>query len=144
MSLSLSEDLIYAAGMTSKNTNIFTFFPLFDPGTPAWYDEVFNSPNLSDGFTTAFCVEQHAVAVEEHGSTGLAVFDDQQGFLVFVGLSAGRHRIELFDALGRSVFRSHAAGGDRAMLRHPLVSIAAGVYMVVVDGARVGKILHGR
>jgi len=143
--ISLADGLIYAAGVTSKNDNIFTFFPLFDPGSPAWYDDLFNSPNNIDGFVTAFCIDHFATGIDDADQRIVtSAFEDGNGWLNISGLRAGQTPVRVYNAIGQVVDAFTVSNDGKSIAAHRLPEIANGMYVVSVPGVLSTKFLHQR
>ena len=139
--LAIQHDQVYLVGQTSKGSNVNTFFPLYNPGWPAWWQPVHGSAGFNDGFVTEFCYDGASVGVQEVERTGLQAWFDQQGTLQVAGLDPGKNVLELYTAIGQRVYATDAYAGVGAVqqLHHPL--LPSGLYLLSVNGQRRTAVL---
>lgn len=129
---------LYLSGITAKGQDVTTFFPLVNPGLPAYFDGTYQfvpnsggvNQNNSDAFVASICTGM--VGIEEVVRTANATFGigalDGDGRELF-GLPDGRVQLRVFDATGRLV----TTGTVVSMAGHASMHIpepASGVYMV--------------
>ncbi|MBL7963695.1 MAG: hypothetical protein JNM31_07595 [Flavobacteriales bacterium] len=99
------DGLLYCGGHTSKQTNPLSAFPLFDPGAPAWYDDLYYYPSTRDGFIVALCTDL-LTGLAEHGSNGtlgLVAVETGNGLFTVSGWGSGDHTLTVHDAAGRCI-----------------------------------------
>ena len=137
-------DRLYFAGFTTKpGMDTASYFPLFDPGTPGYYDDTYlntgwmNGYNPNDAFVGALCTDQ-LVGISVQGTTKadeLHTWLDGVGVLNMTGLSEGRNYIDVYDAAGRVVLRASPRSlGPHVPVRVDLPRLADGVYVVRSQG----------
>lgn len=104
-------------GNTSKNINLYTFFPLFDPGNDAWFDPVHNSQIWDDGWLASFCYAELPVTMPTPAmnGSGTAAWVDHDGILHYAGFPADRVAIDLYGPDGRSIWRGSTGGATGRM-----------------------------
>lgn len=129
--------LLYAGGHTSKDLDPFSAFPLYNPGAPAWYDDLYFYPSTRDGFIVALCTDLFT-GLEEHGhagvSNGLIVLELDQGCFSVRGWDPGCRSLSVYDPSGRGVQQLAVAAHQRSVtldLRH----LAPGTYLLRSEGA---------
>ena len=98
------QDRLYIAGAHGKDlADSSTFFPLFDPGDPAWFDGSFNG--LRDAFAASLCTTPLTSVAERSDRNPEAVSAVRTGVdaWTILGLPDGPYRFDLFDTAGRRV-----------------------------------------
>ena len=142
--VSTAGDRLYFAGKTSKyNGDTAAYFPLFDPGDPAYFDNTYlntgwlNGYNPSDAFVGSLCTDELVGVCEERTPMmdALHVWIDETWILNLVGISEGKHSVEVYDAAGQVVLRTLTRSiGPRTPVRIVLPPLAGGVYLVHAEG----------
>jgi len=142
--VSTAGDRLYFAGKTSKyNGDTAAYFPLFDPGSPAYFDDTYlntgwlNGYNPNDAFVGALCTDQLVGVREDHAPAvgALHAWVDESGILNLVGVPEGNCSVEVYDAAGRAVVQTRARSvGKRTPLRLAMPPLADGLYLVRADG----------
>lgn len=131
---------LYAAGYTNKQyAPLDSYFPLFDPGGGAWYEEVFHGTppfNAVDGFIAAFCTEVLTSVSDHHsGDTPPPVLQWLGTDLWRVGgLVNGRYQLRLFDINGRELKHNWLQVMDSLSEPFQLAGLPPGTYIAIFDG----------
>jgi hypothetical protein len=135
------DDQFYLSGVTSKQTDPASYFPLHDAGgPPAYYDDAFDPAltNRLDGFVTVICTDE-LTSISETANTHPARFDLHRmpdGQWLIDGLPQGRYDLMIIDASGKVVQRDgRFLQGFQDMITIP--GLANGYYscMAIGDGA---------
>ena len=134
---------LYLGGHTSKQYDVTSYFPLYNPGFPAYYDGfyqfVLNNVNLNanyeNGYVAALC-PNGLVGFNETGSQDRREAINvhaMNGALTLFGLIDGLHVISLHDASGRLLLQVSLASHDgRATLP---ARLEPGVYLLAAEHA---------
>nr|MBP8823871.1 hypothetical protein [Flavobacteriales bacterium] len=137
---------LYLSGITAKAQDVTTFFPLVNPGLPAYYDGTYQfvpsstgvNQNSSDAFVASICtgvvgIDERHIGTRTNFSIGALDGGQRTAF----GLPDGKVQIQVLDATGRRVSAQtivSVAGRAYLHIREP----ASGVYVVqaLADGFR--------
>lgn len=139
-------DQLYIAGIIAKGQDVTSFFPLVNPGLPAYFDGTYQfipdqlglNQNISDAFVASICTD--VVGIDEVTGDAISTFviggSDGHGRTLF-GLPDGKVQLQVFDATGRLVSTEitvSIAGRARMLAQEQ----AAGLYLVqaVAQGYR--------
>ncbi|MBL0044589.1 MAG: hypothetical protein IPP33_09395 [Flavobacteriales bacterium] len=127
---------LYMVGYTSKHTDPSSFFPLTDPGLPAYFDlDGYNDLDLTDQFISALCVVSLIpVGVEDANSnaTAAVVYNLGQGRYIVNGLPPTSGPGRVIDAMGRMIAAVPFANHNTLQLN--LGHLALGRYTLVLEG----------
>ncbi len=137
---------LYLSGITAKGQDVTTFFPLVNPGQPAYFDGAYQfvpsgtgiNQNYSDAFVAAICTGVVGITEQTggRGATLLIGALDGGGRGLF-GLPDGQVQLQVFDARGRRISTQTVISvAGRARMRS--FDAADGVYIVraVAEGYR--------
>ncbi|HRQ86327.1 MAG TPA: hypothetical protein PLV70_14565 [Flavobacteriales bacterium] len=134
---------LYFGGFTTKQQDVTSFFPLHDPGLPAYYDGNYQyvpgqlglNQNYQDAFVSVICINPE-VGIGELDATTSGAFSigpDAGGQRCLFGLPNGRYTLETFDAMGRLISsQSVSSMNGRTWMDTP--SSAEGLYVVRAKG----------
>lgn len=125
---------IYLVGVTSKEADPFSYFPLDDGGGVPYFEELWQGGN-QEGFLAAICGEAlNAVGVAEPSPAEFTLSAKwvPDGLLVR-GLPPGVHRYSVLDATGRIVAQGSQASNGTGFATG-LPPLAHGAYMFEVQG----------
>lgn len=129
---------LYLSGITAKGQDVTTFFPLVNPGLPAYFDGTYQfvpwstglNQNISDAFVASICTGM--VGIEEvalHGHSSFSIGELAGDERTLTGLPDGKVSIQVFDAMGRLVStQTVVSAAGRARMQDP--GAAGGVYNV--------------
>ena len=126
---------IYLAGVTSKEADPLSYFPLDDGGGVPYFEELWQGGN-QEGFLAAICAEAlNEVGIGEFTGSASASLTAAWGdeSLVVWGLPAGMHRYAVLDAVGR-VVASGSAASNGQRLGTSLPPLAQGTYVFHAPG----------
>lgn len=139
-----SNQRLYLSGITAKGQDVSTFFPLVNPGLPAYFDGTYQfvpwstglNQNITDAFVAAICTG--VVGIPEltsgNGAT-LLIGTLDGGERSLFGLPDGKVQLQIFDATGRRISTQIIISvAGRARMRS--LDAADGVYIVqaLADG----------
>lgn len=137
-----TSNTLYASGITKANYASGEFFPLTDPGIPAYFREIAIDPK--DSFISAFCLDNFTGIENQanvHPEPSIFMLNNKQ--LGVMGLSAGRHVVQIMDMAGRVVHRGSINAFGDAMQTVGIPTLASGIYAVSVgDAATRVRIAH--
>ena len=126
--------VLYATGYTTANVASGQFFPLTDPGFPAYFRSIAIDPQ--DSFISAFCMGTFTPVNETSLPARVERLHWLGGDLVnCVGFEAGSYEIAVVDMLGRVAY-SRTIGipsSSGQLLRMP--PLATGIYSVSIGAA---------
>ncbi len=129
--------LIYAGGHTSKHTDQFSFFPLYNPGAPAWFDDLYFYPSTRDGFLVALCTDLFT-GVADHGSfetsDQLMVLETDHRRFTVLGWDPSSRSLTVFDPSGKIVHRMAISAHQRSATLN-LAHLSPGIYLLRTEGA---------
>ena len=138
-------DRVYVAGKTGKGQNTTSFFPLYNPGSPAYFDGVYqfipdafgNNSNFTDAFVAAFCPNFN-IGLTELSSVDEPLRASYSGStLTLFGLSGTAPGSTIFDSSGRLVqFISAPLNQSNATIE---VSLVPGVYLIRLNGVGIAR-----
>lgn len=139
-SASFRQGELFMAGQVSKGFPIEQNFPLYDPGTPAYFDDAYDLSlmNFQDMFVTVLCTEELTgpVGLSELANQGLSLTAVSLGTdrWNLSGLSPGLQLIQAFDPSGRVVFTERKMVGPSGNVEVDLSRCSAGAYTLSVTG----------
>ena len=130
-SMSIGKGILYCTGTTRADFSQGDFFPLVDPGLPAYYSPIGNQE--SSTFITTFCALLPSVSVtEREGDEGLTISTTDDHSVLVTGLKGHQHPYAYYDAQGRIVAQGVVNSiAGRAYL--PFPSIVPAVYVLRID-----------
>ena len=138
-------DRVYVAGKTGKGQNTTSFFPLYNPGSPAYFDGVYqfipdafgNNSDFTNAFVAAFCPNFNIGLSELSTDSPSLRAKYSESNLTLFGLKEPATGYMLFDATGRLI-RSQAR-----TLSHPsaiiAIDLAPGVYVIRIQGFNIAR-----
>jgi hypothetical protein len=101
-SVAIGKGTLYTTGVTRADFSQGQFFPLVDPGAPAYFSPIGNQQNSS--FIATFCDLLPSVGVPEHATgTELTISTTTNHMVLITGLKDDQHPYTLYDAQGRTV-----------------------------------------
>lgn len=133
---------LYIAGFTTKQQDVTSFFPLHDPGQPAYYDGTYQyvpgqlglNQNYQDAFAAAIC-GSNMIGIDElpDARNKITISPLVNGQRTIRGLPEGGYELTLYDALGKHLGTQWISsnGGEARMQQ---ASFAAGLYIVRIQG----------
>ncbi|MBL7938971.1 MAG: T9SS type A sorting domain-containing protein [Flavobacteriales bacterium] len=135
-SASFAQGELFIAGITSKNFPIDQSFPLFDPGDPAYYDDVYDVTftNWQDMFVAVLCTESFTgpvgIAESGVGSPSFAAMPMGDDTWQLSGLPNGNQVIRVHDAAGRLILSEQATIAPATPHVLDVAHLANGIYTV--------------
>ncbi|QQR85074.1 MAG: hypothetical protein IPJ76_10630 [Flavobacteriales bacterium] len=134
---SVHANRLLIAGMTDKDgINVAGYFPLFDPGFPAYYDETYDyngGSNYWDGWVGAICTDFFSALSVDESTFGMPTAQWLDGTITLCGLSPGRTHCRLVDSRGRLVRESSVVVRPDGRADWNCGSVAAGTYVLRTD-----------
>lgn len=139
-SASFRQGELFMAGQVSKGFPIDQNFPLYYPGTPAYFDDAYDLSlmNFQDMFVTVLCTQEltgpvglSELASQELGLTAVPLGNDRWNLS---GLSLGPQLIQAFDPSGRIVFTERLMVGASGNAVVALSHCGAGAYTLSATG----------
>ena len=125
---------LYAAGETSKDLLLATYFPLDDGQGVPYFEPAFQSGVMtSDCFVTVFCDESITAVGSYSSSSGWHAFVGAGGTLFLSGVSAGTHAVALRNVLGQAVHEGWFTGAGAGLIEVRIPRLASGTYVITVD-----------
>ena len=124
---------LYASGSTYSACDLGQYFPLTDPLTSAFFDDILDQPN--DAFIAGFCIDGILTSVTENFNPdfGAQLLGADQ--LLLTGLNNGPTVVTIHDVLGKMIHRDRVVVlGGQAIVRMPVLS--NGTYSVLVPDFR--------
>ncbi len=135
------QDRLYIAGAHGKDLqDSLTFFPLFNPGDPAWFDGSFNG--LRDAFAASLCTTPLTSVPEEmHGDllAAMAVPTGPDHWCI-AGLPDGRYQFTLHDAAGRLVLSEKLVSQNGRTNDLGTMHSSPGFYTGLLSGPRAAYV----
>jgi hypothetical protein len=140
--LAANEQGVFAAGITAKAGNPFSYFPLDDGQGLAWFDGDYNheaeNGGLSDAFLTLFCNEATVGLDESLGGTpNLLSASVTSTLLNILGLQDGRYPYVISDASGKLVLSGTTVSQAGRSADIGIGNLAVGLYIVRFDASSV-------
>ena len=137
--LAWSADFLYSAGVTPwLYVPDTSYFPVFNPGSPAWFEDVYTG-GASDAFVMAFCNELFTALSEapdgEPAGNGITIATLGPHQWRMDGLDDGRHQLAFFDVAGHLVHSRILSSANGRSEPFTLSQVAPGVYLGVCTEA---------
>lgn len=135
---------LYAAGTTYAASDLGQFFPLTDPLTGAWADQILGQPE--DAFISAFCYAGLWVGISESTSIQPQVLlsNIASSLLHINPLPPGQYFARIFDASGRVVLEKKLKSDGVTALEVGVEALAEGAYTFVIPGLYSGLVVIER
>ena len=133
---------MYAVGLVGLLTFTPTYFPLYDPGFPGWYDGSHNVPGGVTGFISAICYEGEPVGLADIARTAVpTAWADGHGNWIVAGIPNGLYSLHILDALGRVIIErkikvTNGSGYVEA------AALAHGMYTITIPEVATIKFIH--
>ncbi|MBS1940602.1 MAG: T9SS type A sorting domain-containing protein [Bacteroidetes bacterium] len=139
---------LYFGGFTTKQQDVTSFFPLYNPGLPAYFDGTYQyvpgqlglNQNYQDAFVSVICIGS-GVGIDEVDDAHpnqFTIGPDEGGQRALFGLPDGHYAVALFDATGRIV-ATEAVTSTSGHARMDARTAASGLYLVrVTSGEYLG------
>lgn len=141
MAFDAAYHVLYVTGVSRANFANGEFFPLSDPGAPAYFRAIAIEPE--DSFVSAFCMDSFTGTSTAAAPRSKEKLHWLGGRLVnCLGFEAGSFEFGVMDMQGRSILRSSVAphgNGDQSLV---LPVMPAGVYAVSVGASTVRVIVE--
>ncbi len=131
-SLAVGKGTLYATGVTRADFSQGQFFPLVDPGPPAYFSPIGDQQNST--FITSFCQLQPTVGVTEQvDERSLSISTTMDRMVLAEGLEEDVYPYAFHDAQGREVARGQVrANGGKALI--PLPEVVPAIYVLRIAG----------
>lgn len=124
-------DILYATGYTTANLAAGQWFPLTDPGLPAYFRGIAVDPQ--DSFVSAFCLATFTGVESLSRTTNNQVLRMHGASqLQCAGFASGDYELQIVDMLGRAVHRGVIVIHGTGSQTFSLPSLADGIYSVAV------------
>ncbi|HRD51198.1 MAG TPA: SBBP repeat-containing protein, partial [Flavobacteriales bacterium] len=128
--------VLYATGYSTANLAAGQFFPLTDPGPPAYFRAIAVDPQ--DSFISAFCMDGFTgVESQVKPETSARLFTEGGSQIHCVGFAAGVYDLRVVDMLGRVVHQSRLAMHGNGIQSITPPEMTSGLYVVTVGEASV-------
>jgi hypothetical protein len=141
-SVAFAKGSLYATGASTADFSQGQFFPLHDPGAPAYFSPIGNQDYSA--FITTFCGLWPTTDIDDDTSvTELNVTSTTDGRVFVNGLNGQVHPYEFYDSQGKLLERGVLSSSDgQARLELPLC--AASIYILRINGvaSQVIKLHH--
>jgi hypothetical protein len=130
--VAIAKGTLYTTGVTRADFCQGQFFPLVDPGPPAYFSPIGNQQNST--FIATFCNVLPSVSVPDaHVVAPFTIATTAENTVLITGLPEGQHPYAFYDTQGRLVAQGQvrAAVGE---VRLPLPEVVSALYVLRIGG----------